>query len=172
MSKLTETMRSEAAEYRQGSDRPLRGYAVLMILFSGLAGAAGAAAALWGTRSRRISPYDLLLMTAATHKLARLITKDAVTSPVRAPFTHYRGEGGPGEVTEEVRKDGQMRHAVGELLTCPFCLSIWVATGFTIGSLFAPRVTRVVTSTFTAVAGADYLQLLYARMQQAAEEQA
>ncbi|GAB2642776.1 DUF1360 domain-containing protein [Kribbella swartbergensis] len=172
MSKLTETVRSEADEYRQGADRPLGGYAVLMMLFSGVAGVAGAAAALWGTRSRRISPYDLLLMTAATHKLARLVTKDAVTSPVRAPFTRYRGEGGPGEVMEEVRKDSQFRHAIGELLTCPFCLSMWVATAFTLGLLFAPGVTRVVASTFTAVTGADYLQLLYARMQQAAEDKA
>lgn len=164
-----EWLRAEAAEYRQGAERPLGGYVVLMSIFGGLAGIAGGAAALWGTQ-KRISPYELLLMTAGTHKLARLVAKDAVTSPVRAPFTRYREEGGPGEVMEEVRKDGQLRHAVGELLTCPFCLSLWVATGFAIGMLFVPRFTRVVASTLTAVAGADYLQLLYARLQQVAEK--
>jgi hypothetical protein len=110
-----------------------------------------------------------MVMTAGTHKLTRLLAKDVVTSPIRMPFTYYRESGGPGEVMEEVREQGQLRHAVGELLTCPFCLSMWVASGFTVGMLFAPRVTRVVASTFTAVAGADYLQLMYARLQQAAE---
>ena len=169
MTRVTEWLRSEADKYRQGAERPLGGYAVLMTVFGGLAGAAGAVAALRGTRSSRISPYDLMVITAGTHKLTRLLAKDVVTSPIRMPFTYYRESGGPGEVMEEVREQGQLRHAVGELLTCPFCLSMWVASGFSVGLLFAPRVTRVVASTFTAVAGADYLQLAYARLQQAAE---
>jgi hypothetical protein len=170
MTKVSEKLRSEADEYRQGAERPLGGYAVLMTVFGGLAGVAGGVAALRGTRSRRISPYDLLLMTVGTHKLARLVTKDSVTSPLRVPFTRYRETGGPSEVMEDVRQHGQLRHAVGELVTCPFCLSMWVAAGFTFGFLFAPRLTRVVAAAFTAVAGADYLQLAYARLQQAAED--
>jgi len=169
VSKVAKWLRAEADEYRQGAERPLAGYAVLMTVFAGLAGTAGAVAALRGTRSSRISPYDLVVMTAGTHKLTRLLAKDVVTSPVRMPFTYYRESGGPGEVMEEVREQGPLRHAVGELVTCPFCLSMWVASGFTVGLLFAPRVTRVVASTFAAVAGADYLQLAYARLQQAAE---
>ncbi|WP_350281702.1 DUF1360 domain-containing protein [Kribbella sp. HUAS MG21] len=142
-----------------------------MTLFGGLAGVAGVVAALRGTAERRISPYDLLLMTAATHKLARLIAKDAVTSPLRMPFTRYRETGGPAEVMEEPREEGQLRHAVGELVSCPFCLAVWVATGFSIGFLFAPRFTRVVASMLTAVAGSDYLRLIYASLQQSAEQQ-
>ncbi|HEY4571763.1 MAG TPA: DUF1360 domain-containing protein [Kribbella sp.] len=170
MTKVTESVRSEADEYRQGADRPLGGYALAMTVFAGVAGLAGAIAALWGTTSRRISPYDLLLMTAGTHKLARLVAKDAITSPLRMPFTRYEDTGGPAEVMEEVRTQGQIRHTVGELISCPFCLAVWVATGFSIGFLFAPRVTRVVASMLTAVAGADYLQLVYAYLQQAAEK--
>ncbi|HZX02843.1 DUF1360 domain-containing protein [Kribbella sp.] len=45
-----------------------------------------------------------------------------------------------------------------------------MATGFSIGFLFAPRVTRVAASALTAVAGADFLQLIYAYLQQAAEK--
>jgi hypothetical protein len=58
---------------------------------------------------------------------------------------------------------------MGELLTCPFCLDMWVATGFVIGLVFAPRFTRLVAGTFTALAGADFLQLGYAIAQQWAE---
>lgn len=170
MNKVPASVRSEADEYRQGADRPLGGYAVMMTLFGGLVGVAGVVAALRGTAGRRISPYDLLLMTAGTHKLARLMSKDAITSPLRMPFTRYRETGGPAEVMEDVRSDGTLRHAIGELISCPFCLAVWVATGFSIGFLFAPRFTRVAASALTAVAGSDYLQLLYAQLQKAAEK--
>ena len=37
---------------------------------------------------------DMLLSAVATHKLSRLITRDPVTSPLRAPFTAYEGQEG------------------------------------------------------------------------------
>src|SRR5437588_806235 len=105
--------------------------------------------------SRRV-----LLMGGATHKGSRLLAKDAVTSPLRAPFTRYAGPSGDAELGEEVRGTG-VQHSVGELVSCPFCLSIWVATGFAAGQVFAPRLTRLVAATFTAVTVADVLQLCY-----------
>jgi Protein of unknown function (DUF1360) len=161
---------AQAQEYRQGTERPLGGYALVMTVFAGVVGLAGLLAALTGRGlPRRIAPYDLALITVGTHKLSRTISKDAVTSPLRAPFTRYRGTGGPAEVMEEVRDESPLRHALGELVSCPFCLDMWVATGFTLGLLFVPRFTRVVAATFTALAGADFLHLFYARAQQAAQ---
>jgi hypothetical protein len=110
----------------------------------------------------------VLLLAAGTHKLSRTLTKDAVTSPLRVPFTRYKHTGGPAEVMEEVRSKGGLRHSVGELITCPFCLDVWIATGFTIGLVFAPRLTRLIATALTAVTGADFLHLLYAQAQQAA----
>jgi hypothetical protein len=163
-------LHAQAREYRQGNPRPLGGYVLVMTLFATVVGLAGLIAAKRGRGlPHRIAPYDLALITAGTHKLSRTISKDAVTSPLRAPFTRYRGTGGPAEVMEETRDAGTVRHAVGELLSCPFCLDMWIATGLVIGLLFAPRFTRVVAATFTALAGADFLQLIYARAQQAAE---
>jgi hypothetical protein len=163
-------LRAEAQEYRQGSPRPLGGYLLVMTIFATVVGLAGLIAA-WSGRGlpRRIAPYDLALITVGTHKLSRTISKDAVTSPLRAPFTQYHGTGGPAEVMEETRDGGTVRHAIGELISCPFCLDMWVATGYILGLLFAPRFTRVVAATFTALAGADFLQLIYARAQQAAQ---
>lgn len=57
------------------------------------------------------------------------------------------------------------RHAVGEMLTCPFCLDQWVATGFAFGLVMVPRLTRLVMATVSAVAGADFMQLAYAAAQ-------
>jgi hypothetical protein len=167
---VTDAARSEAAAYRHGEDRPLRGYATVMAVFGSLiVGVAGLAAATGRQLPERIGPYDLLLLAAGSHKLSRTLTKDAVTSPLRAPFTRYSDSGGPAEVMEQVRDGGTFRHAVGELITCPFCLDMWIATGLAIGLLFAPRLTRMVTATFTALTGADLLQLGYAILQGAAE---
>lgn len=165
-----DALHAQADEYRQGAPRPLGGYVLVMTIFATVVGLAGLIAA-WSGRSlpRRVAPYDLALITAGTHKLSRTISKDAVTSPLRAPFTQYRGTGGPAEVMEDTRDSDAVRHAVGELLSCPFCLDMWIATGFIIGLVFAPRFTRVVAATFTALAGADFLQLIYARAQQAAQ---
>ncbi len=132
--------------------------------------AATVAAVVTGRRlPARWRVQDLVTVTLGTHKLSRTLSKDAVTSPLRAPFTHYAGTGGPAEVQERVREESQLRHSVGELLTCPFCLDMWVATGFAIGLVFVPRFTRLVAGVFTVLTGADFLQLAYAMAQQSAE---
>ena len=125
-------------------ERPLGGYAVLMALFGAAAGAFSA----WFRRSGRklpdrMSAGDLALVTVATHKASRLIAKDRVTSAVRAPFTRYQHDDGPGEVSEAARGHG-LRRAVGELLVCPYCIGMWISAGLVAGLLVAPRFTRVV----------------------------
>ena len=103
---------------------------------------------------------DVVLLSIATHKLSRLLSKDAITSPLRAPFTRYDRPIGSGEVMEQVRDSGSpTRHAIGELLSCPFCLAVWVATGLTGGLVLAPRLTRLVATALTAVAASDFLQM-------------
>ncbi len=164
---VTHAAKAEADTYRGDEERPLGGYMVIMAAFAAIvAGAAGLAAATRRTLPTGVGPWDVLLLAAATHKVSRTITKDAITSPLRAPFTRYEGTAGPAEVMEEVRSTGGLRHSIGELITCPFCLDVWIATGFTMGLVFAPRVTRLIVATFTAVAGADFLHLLYAKAQQ------
>jgi hypothetical protein len=44
-----------------------------------------------------------------------------------------------------------------------------VATAFTVDTVFAPTTARLMIGTFTAVAGADFLQHLYVRLQQSTE---
>src|SRR5215217_4222452 len=108
---------------------------------------------------------DALLLTIGTFRLARRIAKDPVTAPVRAPFVSYQGTSGEAEVAEEVREHGGVKHAVGELLTCPFCMAQWVGTGFVLGYVTAPRATRLAALTMTMVAGSDVLQFAYDAIQ-------
>lgn len=43
---------------------------------------------------------------------------------------------------------------------------MWIATGFALGMVFAPRFTRLVAFTFAAVTGADFLQFAHAAAQE------
>ncbi|GAC1381845.1 MAG: DUF1360 domain-containing protein [Acidimicrobiales bacterium] len=156
------------ASYSHGEDRPLRSYAAAMAVYGTVVGSA----ALVARRKRlplpeRISAQDLALIAVATHKLSRTIAKDAVTSPLRAPFTQYKEAAGAGELNEEVTAEG-WAHGIGELLSCPFCLAQWVATGFVGGLVVAPRATRLVASVFAARAGSDMLQWAYTAVEHAA----
>ncbi|WP_237172616.1 DUF1360 domain-containing protein [Prescottella equi] len=87
---------------------------------------------------------------------------------MRAPFAEPVDGGGPGEVADVPAGKG-LRSSIGELLTCPFCMDVWAISGLTAGRVFAPEATGVVTDALAALAGADFLQLAYARAQQAAE---
>lgn len=157
---LSAKLAQEKAEYAQGEERPLGGYAVLIGVYAAAVGAVG----IWVRRNRslpeRPSAADVAMVALATQKMSRLITKDSVTSVVRAPVTRYREAGSPGEVIEDVRGRG-LRHAVGELITCPFCLDVWVATALMLGLVVFPRVTRMVAAGLSAVAAGDFLQFAY-----------
>ena len=93
------------------------------------------------------------------------MSSSPVTAPVRAPFVSYQGTSGEAEVAEEVREHGGVKHAVGELVTCPFCLAQWVGTGFVFGYISAPRATRMAALTMTMIAGSDVLQFVYDAIQ-------
>ena len=110
---VSRTVRREADAYRRDEDRPLGGYVVVMAVFAALvAGAAGLAAATGRRLPAGFGPWDLLLLTAGTHKLSRTITKDSVTSPLRAPFTRYAElRPGAAELNEEVRDEGKHHQA-------------------------------------------------------------
>src|SRR4051812_40521615 len=148
-------------EYTQGEDKPLGSHLVLVVAYNAVIG--GFLAARWRSGKgfpKRIGLGDLLLAGVATHKVSRVIAKDRVTGPLRAPFTEFEEEGGPGEVEEKPRGSG-MRQAIGELLVCPFCLAQWVATAALAGFATVPRATRFVCSIFAAVTISDFLQIFY-----------
>lgn len=110
----------------------------------------------------RVEPFDLVIHGLATFKLARALTKDAVTSPLRAPFTEYQGRADtPAEVMERPRRGSGLRRTVGELLTCPFCMAQWVGTGLAAGVVLAPRATRLAMTTLSAIAISDFTQFAY-----------
>jgi hypothetical protein len=136
-----------------------------MATFTGLA----TSYAVWFRRSgrelpERIDARDFLLLTVASHKAARLVTKDRVTSAVRAPFTRFQDDAGPGEVDEAARGRGLQR-AIGELLVCPYCLGMWTSAGLTGLLLIFPRFTRWFASVLSIFFGSEMLQFVYRRIE-------
>ena len=149
-----------AFEGYSDEEKPLLSYAAVIAIFNSAFAGVLLAAKATGRPYPRLGFADLLLFGAATHKLSRLLAKDKVTAPIRAPFTAYQEPGAPAEVEEKARGTG-IRRTLGELLLCPYCLDQWVAAGFVSGSIFAPRMTRLVAGLFVSVSIADFLQLAY-----------
>ena len=158
--------RNEEQMYAHGEERPLGSYLGIMGVYSALF--TGFTMATLLSRKRMPSGFsgrDLALVGLAAHKIARLVTKDPVTSPLRAPFTRFEGTSGEAELSESVRGTG-IQNAIGELLTCPFCLDQWFATVLLFGLVLLPEQTRFVATLFTAVSIADVAQHLYAHLEE------
>jgi Protein of unknown function (DUF1360) len=152
---------SLASHYAPGQDRPLASYAMLTATYgAGVTGALVALRARGRELPERFTTTDVLLIGISAHKLSRLVTKDKVTSFLRAPFTRFQQASGHGEVDEEPCGHG-LRLAAGELLVCPYCLAQWVATGLTLGLVAAPRLTRLLNTIFVAHTVSDFLQVAY-----------
>lgn len=167
MPRTIERLTASVEEHSPSQERPLGSYGALIGTFVALAGAFAA----WFRDSERELPdrmagRDLLLLGVATHKASRLVAKDRVMSPVRAPFTRFEGDAGPSEVEESAQGRG-LRRAIGELLVCPYCLGMWLSASFTAALLVAPRFTRWVASVLAVLFGADLLQIAYKKAEEA-----
>ncbi len=154
--------KSSVSKYAKASHEPLAGHLVLMAAFGF---GAGCLALLCKRRlpiDHRVDWSDLLLLGIATHKVARIISKDRITAPLRAPFVRYERSSGSGEVEEAAHGEG-VRKSVGQLLTCPYCLAPWVAGGMSALYILSRRLARVFGRVFAVVTISDFLQELYSR---------
>jgi Protein of unknown function (DUF1360) len=139
---------------------PHDAYAAITAAFGvGLAGAGLLARAL-GRDPEEQSTLDLVVLGAATFKGARTIARDEVTSFLREPFV----EGEAHEGGEDPVETGDMRQAIGELVTCSRCIGTWVAAGLTATQIVAPKFGRLLTWTLAAAGVNDFLQAGFAAL--------
>lgn len=139
---------------------PHAAYAAIMGTFgAGLAGAAALARAL-GRDPQEHGALDLFVLGMATFKGARTISGDEVTSFLREPFV----EGEAHEGGEDPVGTGDMRQAIGELVTCSRCIGTWVAAALTATQIVSPRFGRVLTWSLAAAGANDYLQAGFAAL--------
>lgn len=144
-----------------GDERALSSYATLASLFNLiLAGFLLLTRCTGRSLPERVEAKDIALLGVATHKVSLVVAKDAVTMPLRAPFTELKEKQSPKSVEEEPRGKG-LRRSVGELITCQFCSGMWLASFFTYGLILAPRVTRLIATIFAVVTVSDHLHQTY-----------
>lgn len=135
-------------------ERPLPEYAALTAAFGAVLGGF-----LLLARRRlpdRIGLVDILGTGLASYKVGRLVAKDEVTTWVRAPVTE------DPDATQPKRQG--VERAIGELVTCPYCVGVWVASGLSYGLVLFPRQTRLVNAIFGAQAIADFLNAGFVRL--------
>src|SRR5881394_4041540 len=148
-------MRDRVSRVSATAGRPPYGaYAVIVSTFAGGLAAAGGLAHLFHRDPREHDALDLVVLAAATFKAARTIARDEVTSFLRDPFV----EGEAHEGGEDPVETGDMRQALGELVTCTRCIGTWVAAGLTTTQVLAPRFGRLLTWTLAAAGANDFLQ--------------
>jgi len=155
---------SSPSAYDREGEVNVRGFAGSLGAYMIAVATLGAAARSSGRLTEKYDITDLLIGGIATHKFSRLVAKGSVTSPLRAPFTEFAGAAGSSEHMERVRGEHGLRHTAGELITCPFCLDVWVATAYVAGLALAPRATRAWAAVFAITSVADFLQQVYSRL--------
>ena len=145
---------------------PYRAYAVIMGAFAGGLAAVGALAHALDRDPQEHNWLDLATLGAASFKASRTISRDEVTSFLREPFV--AGEAHEGG--EEPLETGDMRQAIGELVTCSRCIGTWVAAGLASTQVLAPRFGRLLTWTLGTAALNDFLQAGFAALTNKANE--
>jgi Protein of unknown function (DUF1360) len=136
------------------SARPLPEYAAIMSVFSAALG--GFVVLARNRIPERVGAGDVARVGLASYKIGRLVAKDEVTSWMRAPVTR-------DEDAQKPEREGMAR-ALGELVTCPYCIGLWVSAGLTGALVVRPRETRLVTTVFGAQAVADFVNAAFVRV--------
>ena len=145
---------------------PYGAYAAIMGTFVGGLGLAGAAARVLDRDPACQTALDFLVLSVASFKAARTLAHDEVTSFLRGPFV--KGEAHEGE--EEPVESGDLRQAIGELVTCSRCGGTWVAAALASTQIIAPRFGRLLTWSLAAAGANDFLQATFAALTDKANE--
>jgi uncharacterized protein DUF1360 len=140
---------------------PYGAYGALVGAFAGGMGSVSVLARLLGRRGPEQTPLNLVVLGLAAFKAARTVSHDEVTSFIRRPFV----KGEPDEPdAEEPLESGDVRQALGELLTCTRCTGVWTAAGVVTIDVLAPRLGRVAIWSLALAAVNDWLEAGFAAL--------
>jgi len=128
-------------------------YAALSALF--WAGVLAAARAEGHRAGQPTSLGDVVAIGLASSRIGSVVAEDRIMVFLRRPFAD-----GPAAV--QPKGEGLAR-AVGELVTCAHCVSLWAAGALASAHLARPRETRFVARVFAAYAVAEAARPLLAR---------
>ena len=145
---------------------PYEAYAAIMGTFVGGIGLAGLAAKALDRNPGCQTALDFVVLSAASFKAARTLARDEVASFIREPFV----EGEAHDGAEEPVATGDLRQAIGELVTCSRCGGTWAAAGLAVSQILAPRSGRLLTWSLAAAGVNDWLQAAFAALTEKSNE--
>ena len=145
---------------------PYPAYAAIVGVYVGGLSVAGLAARVLGRNPACQSPLDFVVLSAASFKAARTLAHDEVTSFLREPFV----QGHAHEGDEEPLESGDVRQAIGELVTCSRCGGTWAAAALATTQILAPRFGRLLTWSLAAAGVNDWLQAGFSALTQKTNE--
>jgi hypothetical protein len=144
---------------------PYEAYAAIMGAFVGGLGLAGVAARALDRNPACQTPLDFAVLSVASFKAARTLSGGEVASFLREPFVSGRAyEGG-----EEPLHTGDVRQALGELVTCSRCGGTWAAAALATTQILAPRFGRLLTWSLAAAGANDWLRAGFSALTAKAE---
>jgi hypothetical protein len=144
---------------------PYGSYAAIMSAFAGLLATAGALGRLLDRDPQCQTALDFAVLSAASFKAARTLSRGEVTSFLRQPFVRGQAHSGDEEPVE-----GGMDQAMGELVTCSRCIGTWAAAALASTQIIAPRFGRLLTWSLGAAAANDFLQAGFSALRARANE--
>ena len=135
-------------------ERPLKGYATLTTTFWTVFLVFVVVAR--GRIPERFPLGDFLRIALSSYKMSRVVAKDEVTTFIRAPVTE-------DAQAQQPKKEG-MAAALGELVTCPYCLGLWFTSSLAYAHVLFPRQARFATTIFGSYAVTDFLHAGFLRL--------
>lgn len=110
----------------------------------------------------QVPGMDLLLLCLATFRLTELVTEEKVARCLRSPFCRLVTVTRPDGTFEEreVPAGRGLRRVTGELILCPWCAGVWIATLLSFAWIAAPQAARAVLLVFAVAAGGMIFQIL------------
>jgi hypothetical protein len=126
----------------------------------GVFGAVFAAFAFWKGRDFSLKPFDFLLLALSTFRLGRLMSYDLVFEPIREPVTDtVPSPDGTGDVV--VPEGTGLRHAVGDLVSCPICSGTWAGAALVYALRLFPGPARMFMAIMAAAGAAELFDGAY-----------
>ncbi|MGG4497960.1 DUF1360 domain-containing protein [Brevibacillus reuszeri] len=101
-----------------------------------------------------LSVIDMLILVLASFRLTHLIVFDEITSFLREPFlTITYVTDSSGQVVRDFQfKGGRVRQWIGKLLSCHWCVGIWIGILIVVLYLYVPAAYPILL--ILAIAGA------------------
>jgi hypothetical protein len=99
---------------------------------------------------------DLVMLGLASYRTGRMVAYDKIFETERMPFAETVPDPtGAGETV--VPKGTGVRHAIGELISCPICVGTWIAAILVFGLTVLPGPTRMFLKIMSGIGLAEFI---------------